>query len=140
MVIRPIVILLVICANPALMQGQKVPGPTGLRTDLVEHTDRVWQNGDLSTVRLEQYLKDTSRYQVVKIESKFPAFSWVLNDDRRGVSQKSYRIIVASDLKNIEFQDRNPSEEELENLKIDMEDDLFAPFLKSAEWKKGVKN
>jgi len=102
MVIRPIVILFVLCANPALLQGQKLPGPTVRRTDLVEHTDRVWQNGDLSTVRLDQYLKDTSRYQVVKIESKFPAFSWVLNDDRRGVSQKSYRIIVASDLKNIE--------------------------------------
>lgn len=37
----------------------------------------------------------------------------------------------------VEFQDRNPTEEELAELRIDIEDDVFATFLKNVPWKKG---
>lgn len=54
-----------------------------------------------------------------------------------GEGSEQTPLAIISDLKNIEFQDRNPSDEELESLKIDMKDDLFAPFLKNAAWQKG---
>lgn len=37
----------------------------------------------------------------------------------------------------IEFQDRDPTEKELEELKIDLEKDLYAPLLKAVKWRKG---
>lgn len=57
-----------------------------------------------------------------------------------GEGSEQTPLAIISDLKNIEFQDRNPTEEELENLKIKIEDDLFAPFLKNAEWKIGLRS
>ena len=54
-----------------------------------------------------------------------------------GEGSEQTPLAVVEDLKNVDFQNRNPSSEELENLKIIMEDDLFAPFLKNADWKKG---
>lgn len=37
----------------------------------------------------------------------------------------------------VEFQDRDPSPEELDRLSISIDEDMFAPFLKQAEWKEG---
>jgi len=37
----------------------------------------------------------------------------------------------------VNFQSRNPTEKELQGLKIDIEDDLYAPLIKSVAWKKG---
>lgn len=39
----------------------------------------------------------------------------------------------------VDFQDRNPAKEELEALRIDMDTDLYSPFLKSAKWRRGKK-
>ena len=57
-----------------------------------------------------------------------------------GEGSEQTPLAIVEDLKNVEFQDRNPSDEELESLKIKMEDDLFAPFLKNADWQKGSRN
>lgn len=46
-------------------------------------------------------------------------------------------LAVISDLPQVEFQDRNPTKEELANLKIDLQDDLYAPLLSSIKWEKG---
>lgn len=46
-------------------------------------------------------------------------------------------IAVISDLPYVEFQDRNPTEKELEELCILPEEDLYGPFLKNVKWKKG---
>lgn len=54
-----------------------------------------------------------------------------------GEGSEQTPLAVLSDIKNIEFQSRNPTEEELDSSKISMEDDLFAPFLLSADWQKG---
>lgn len=56
-----------------------------------------------------------------------------------GEGSEQTPMAILEDLRNIDFQDRNPSDEELENLKIKLEDDLFAPFLKNADWQKGNK-
>lgn len=46
-------------------------------------------------------------------------------------------IAVINDLPFVEFQDRNPTEKELKDLVISPEEDIFGPFLKNAQWKKG---
>ena len=57
-----------------------------------------------------------------------------------GEGSEQTPLAIIEDIKNIEFQNRNPSKEELESLKIKMEDDLFAPFLKNAQWQKGERD
>jgi F420-0:gamma-glutamyl ligase len=46
-------------------------------------------------------------------------------------------LAVISDVDFVNFQSRNPSGEELQQLRIPMEDDLFAPFLEAVTWRKG---
>jgi coenzyme F420-0:L-glutamate ligase len=54
-----------------------------------------------------------------------------------GEGSEQTPLAVITDINNIEFQHRNPTDVELESLKINMEDDLFAPFLSNANWQKG---
>ncbi len=54
-----------------------------------------------------------------------------------GEGSEQTPLAVIENIKNIEFQNRNPSQEELDDLRISLDDDLFAPFLKNANWKKG---
>lgn len=44
---------------------------------------------------------------------------------------------LVSDIKDIEFSDQVPTEDELASMKIKLEDDAFAPILTKADWKKG---
>lgn len=44
---------------------------------------------------------------------------------------------VITDIPFVEFQDHNPTDEELKNLAIPIDDDVYGVFLKSANWKKG---
>lgn len=37
----------------------------------------------------------------------------------------------------VKFQEADPTQEELDELKITIEEDIYAPFLKSVKWKKG---
>jgi putative folate metabolism gamma-glutamate ligase len=46
-------------------------------------------------------------------------------------------LCVLSDLSFVDFQDRDPSAEELEEMTIKPEDDLFAPFLQAVKWHSG---
>jgi len=46
-------------------------------------------------------------------------------------------MAVIDDLPFVEFQDRNPTKKELNELCISVDDDLYGPFLKQVEWKKG---
>ncbi len=46
-------------------------------------------------------------------------------------------ICVVEDMPFVRFQDKNPTHEELEELKISLEDDLYAELLKNAPWEKG---
>ncbi|MGH7156832.1 MAG: coenzyme F420-0:L-glutamate ligase [Candidatus Saccharimonadales bacterium] len=49
-------------------------------------------------------------------------------------------IAVISDVDFVNFQDRDPTEEELKNFYIaDYKDDLFGPFLESVKWQKGQR-
>ena len=44
-------------------------------------------------------------------------------------------IAIVSDIPFVNFQDRNPTQQELEQLKIEIENDVYAPLLKSVEWR-----
>lgn len=46
-------------------------------------------------------------------------------------------LAVISDLPFVEFQDRNPSQKELNGLKIKIDEDLYGPFLQNVKWIKG---
>ncbi len=48
-------------------------------------------------------------------------------------------LALISDVSFVQFQQRDPSEEELSNMHIPLKDDLFAPFLENAPWLHGDK-
>jgi F420-0:gamma-glutamyl ligase len=44
-----------------------------------------------------------------------------------------------TDVPFVQFQDRNPTEEELDSIKVEPETDIYWPVLKNAPWKKGKR-
>ena len=56
-----------------------------------------------------------------------------------GEGNEQQPLVIAEDLISVEFQKRNPTEEEIENLKIALGDDVFSSLLTTVKWKKGKK-
>lgn len=56
-----------------------------------------------------------------------------------GESNEQTPLALVTEIKEITFQDREPTVEELDALKIEIEDDLYAPILTKAEWQTGKK-
>ena len=54
-----------------------------------------------------------------------------------GEGDEQTPLAVIEDLPFISFLDRNPSKEELIDLNVPIENDLYAPILSKANWKKG---
>ncbi|MEK7571023.1 MAG: coenzyme F420-0:L-glutamate ligase [Patescibacteria group bacterium] len=54
-----------------------------------------------------------------------------------GEGDEQQPLAVITDVPFVEFQQRNPTHEELEALKITLEDDVYAPLLKAVIWQKG---
>ena len=73
--------------------------PTGLTTDLLEHTDRVFLDGYPANFSLEERSAAIERYQLAAIRSEKPYFGWMMNDAKPNTLQTAYRILVASDAK-----------------------------------------
>lgn len=48
-------------------------------------------------------------------------------------------LALITDIPHIEFQDRNPNEEELQSLYLDLDEDLYGQMIKYAPWKRGKK-
>ncbi len=48
-------------------------------------------------------------------------------------------LAIIEDTNFVEFTDENPSVKELESLKINIEDDIYAPLLTKVDWQKGDK-
>jgi len=46
-------------------------------------------------------------------------------------------LAIVEEATFVEFQDKNPTEKELQDLQIALEDDVFYPLLTSVKWKKG---
>jgi len=49
-------------------------------------------------------------------------------------------LCLLGDLPFVEFQERNPTARELEQQSVTLDDDLFAPFLRSVPWKRSEKH
>jgi len=56
-----------------------------------------------------------------------------------GEGNEQQPLAVITDLPFVTFQKRNPTKEELDNLKIKLEDDIYASLLTRVDWKKGRK-
>jgi len=56
-----------------------------------------------------------------------------------GEGSEQTPLAVITEVPFVEFKDQDPTESELESLKISIEEDIFAPLMKSVEWKKGKK-
>lgn len=56
-----------------------------------------------------------------------------------GEGQEQTPLAVISELSNIEFTNRDLTEEEIRTLRINLDDDVYAPILKRAPWQKGQK-
>jgi putative folate metabolism gamma-glutamate ligase len=54
-----------------------------------------------------------------------------------GETNESTPLAVIHDARDVTFQEREPSEQELHGLTIEMQDDVYAPILQKAQWKKG---
>ncbi|WP_051697766.1 alpha-L-rhamnosidase C-terminal domain-containing protein [Prevotella sp. 10(H)] len=68
--------------------------PYGLLTDLIEHTDRTWQNGYLSNVPVWDIENAIEPLQYVQIASYKPTFSWIVPGKAENTKQTTYRIMV----------------------------------------------
>lgn len=51
-----------------------------------------------------------------------------------GESNEQTPLAIIEDVPFVEFQDRNPTKEELADLVISMEDDIYAPIINSVDW------
>jgi putative folate metabolism gamma-glutamate ligase len=56
-----------------------------------------------------------------------------------GEGSERQPLAIITDVKSIEFQERNPTEEELEGLKISIGDDVFSSLLTAVKWQKVKK-
>lgn len=56
-----------------------------------------------------------------------------------GEGNEQQPIAVITDVPFVDFQERNPTKNELEELKIKMGDDIYSSLLTSVKWKKGRK-
>lgn len=56
-----------------------------------------------------------------------------------GEGSEQTPLALIEDLTTVDFNDANPDEKEIDDLKIKIDEDLFAPFLKNALWQKGGK-
>lgn len=92
------VVLLVVAINICFCSagGNK---PTRLLTDLLEHTDRVLENGRLTKQRLDETVSEP-KYNLATVRSAKPTFSWVVPGDKQNTKQTSYEIILSDKLAN----------------------------------------
>ena len=70
--------LILALAFPVLLTARPADCPTGLMTDLVEHTESVWSNGFLTDLQLSDLPKSLGSFQTVEIRSLHPSFSWIV--------------------------------------------------------------
>ena len=69
--------------------------PLNLRCDLIEHTDYVFINGEVSQIRPDEINEIVEPVQIAEINNKQPAFSWSINDNRENILQTAFRVQVS---------------------------------------------
>jgi len=92
--------LALFCAYQGFTQGPKVP--SGLRCDLIEHSDRVFINGELSQISFDEVAEIVEASQLVLIESMQPVFSWIIEDNRNNTMQTAFHIQIGTSLNEMD--------------------------------------
>ncbi|MBR5482266.1 MAG: hypothetical protein IKU85_11335, partial [Bacteroidaceae bacterium] len=64
-------------------------------TDLLEHTECVFQNGLLTNITIEEADRHND-VQIATIHSSTPHFSWQVSSNNQNTKQKAYHIQVAT--------------------------------------------
>ncbi len=78
------------------IQFSNAQPPSHLTTDLLEHTDRVFLDGYLTTLSLPETRTAIERYQTPAIRNAQPYLGWVVNSELSNTVQMAYRILMAS--------------------------------------------
>ena len=68
--------------------------PSGLMTDLVEHTETVWSEGYPTDLSLQDFTKAKGSFQTVEIRSSRPSFSWIV-PGRHPARQTAWRVVLS---------------------------------------------
>lgn len=102
MLIHKRVLLMAFLTMVSWFCGRNLPSaeplpPTGLLTDLLEWTDRVWIDGLATQLTLSELSNTIERVQVAEIRSFHPSFSWIVNDSRRNIIQTAFQIQLSED-------------------------------------------
>ena len=66
--------------------------PSGLMTDLLEHTGRTWQNGYISTLPVWKLNEAVEPMQYAAVRSSRPVFSWIVPGGEKATRQVAYRL------------------------------------------------
>lgn len=77
--------------------------PINLHTDLLEHTDRIYSGGYISTQCLWHVKDPSNSIQIAEIHSSRPVFGWSIQSDMQDTKQTAYRIMVFD---NVEVVDK----------------------------------
>lgn len=56
-----------------------------------------------------------------------------------GEGNEQTPLAIITDVPFVDFQERNPTKKEVDDLKISINDDLYAPLIKGVKWVKGKK-
>lgn len=70
--------------------------PTGLLTDLINNTDKVYINGYPSSIPLTDIDNAIEPINYTTIQSTHPAFSWIVPGEKKNTLQTTYHIIVSA--------------------------------------------
>lgn len=91
------IVVSISCFSPALSKDR----PTGLLTDLLKHTDKVFINGYPSSVSFSNINEAIESIEYARILSTHPTFSWIVPGNKNETVQTAYHIIVSDSLENI---------------------------------------
>lgn len=76
--------------------------PSDLRVDLARYTDKVWKNGLAVDRSLEEAMQEPGAFQMTRITSAHPWFSWIMNSGEPGAIQTAYQILLASSAQKLQ--------------------------------------
>ncbi len=78
------------------LYSQSLKPPGRLRVDMLEHTDRVFINGEISQISSDEISGIVEPVQMALVKNKRPVFSWVIEDGRDNISQTAFRIQLST--------------------------------------------
>lgn len=91
----------------ATATAQSLKAPSQLRVDLLLHADKVWKNGLLTNLSLQEAKDSGFSYQMALIGNQKPSFAWLMNDVSDDTHQMAYQILVASSIRKLNADSGN---------------------------------